>query len=60
VVESSKICTSLRCTGLSGGASDSVRWCIGQCPVVHRTVSGAQAGSAVKILLSGIGGGRRG
>jgi hypothetical protein len=21
------------CTGLSGGAPDSVRWCTGQCPV---------------------------
>jgi hypothetical protein len=21
------------CTGLSGGAPDSVQWCIGQCPV---------------------------
>jgi hypothetical protein len=35
----SQTCTNLRCTGLSG---------------VHRTVSGAQAGSVVNSLLSGI------
>jgi hypothetical protein len=29
------------CTGLSGGAPDSVRWCTGQCPV-------RQAGSGEK------------
>jgi hypothetical protein len=34
-----KTCTNLWCTGLSG---------------VHRTVSGAQAGSVVNSLLSGI------
>jgi hypothetical protein len=33
---------------LAFGASD--------CPVVHQTVSDAQAGSVVKSLLSGIGG----
>jgi hypothetical protein len=39
LIKSSQTCTSLRCTGLS---------------TVHRTVSGAQAGSAAKSLLSGI------
>jgi hypothetical protein len=33
----------------------TVRWRIGRCPVAHRTVSGAQSGSVVKSLLSGIG-----
>jgi hypothetical protein len=33
-----------RCTGLSGGAPDSVRWCTGQCPV-------RQAGSANQLFL---------
>jgi hypothetical protein len=42
VAESSQSCASLQCTRLSG---------------VHRTLSGAQAGSAAKSLLSGIGGG---
>jgi hypothetical protein len=32
------------CTGLSGGTPDSVRWCIGQCPV-------RQAGSGEKAAL---------
>jgi hypothetical protein len=40
LAKSSQTCTSLRCTGLSS---------------VHRTVSGAQAGSAAKLPLSGIG-----
>jgi hypothetical protein len=39
LAKSSQTCTSLRCTGLSG---------------VHRTVSGAQDGSATNSLLSGI------
>jgi hypothetical protein len=30
-------------------------WRTGQCPVVHRTVSGVQAGPAANSLLSGIG-----
>jgi hypothetical protein len=34
-------------SALAGGAPD--------CPVVHRTVSGAQAGPTTKWLLSGIG-----
>jgi hypothetical protein len=42
LAKSSQTCTSLQCTGLSG---------------VHRTVSGAQTGSAAKSLLSGIGDG---
>jgi hypothetical protein len=33
-----------RCTGLSGGAPNSVRWCTGQCPV-------RQAGSGEKAAL---------
>jgi hypothetical protein len=40
LAKSSQTCTILRCTGLSG---------------VHRTVSGAQAGSAANSLHSGIG-----
>jgi hypothetical protein len=41
------------------GAPDSVRWCTRQCPVVHRTVSGAPGWRLVNWLLSGLDGGIR-
>jgi hypothetical protein len=34
-------------------AHRTVRWCTGQCPVVHRTMSGAPGWSPVKRPLSG-------
>jgi hypothetical protein len=42
------------CTGLSGGAPDSVWWCNGQCPVVQWIVSGAPGWRLVNWPLSGI------
>jgi hypothetical protein len=40
----SQTTTLVRCTGLSGGAPDSVWWCTGQCPM-------RQAGSREKAAL---------
>jgi hypothetical protein len=42
-----------------GLAHRTVRWCTGQCPVVHRTVSGAPGWFAVNSPLSGFDGGVR-
>jgi hypothetical protein len=40
-------------TGLSDGAPDSVRWCTGQCSVVHRTMFGALGWSTVNVRTNG-------
>jgi hypothetical protein len=40
--------------GCFGLGHRTVRWCTGQCPVVHRTVSGAPGCLDLKTLLSGI------
>jgi hypothetical protein len=41
-----------RCTGLSGGAPDSVRWCTGQCPVCQAG-SGELAALGNKLMAYG-------
>jgi hypothetical protein len=41
------------CTGLSGGAPDSVLWCTGQYPVVHRTGSGELAALGTSTAVYG-------
>jgi hypothetical protein len=40
------------CTGLSGGAPDSVRWCIGQC-LVRQAGSGEQAALGTSTAVYG-------
>jgi hypothetical protein len=48
------------CSKLQFGlAHRTVRWCTNQCPVVHRTVSGAPGWSSVNSPLSGFNGGVR-